>query len=132
MAVGAGFGFGGEGEACWQSAMPPVEIKVRIISRTIRIIECEMERSAPHLLRGFIDLGEVLISQIGVPTNGRNSFDSDLALTHKRRSPSGFKHLLWIQVAVELDELPNQARPTGLMAGPYACSVISVEVLVEK
>ena len=70
MAVGAGFGFGGEGEACWPSAMPPVETKVRIISRTIRIIECEMERSAPYLLRGFIDLGEVLISQIGVPTNG--------------------------------------------------------------
>jgi len=68
MAVGAGFGFGGEGEACWQSAMPPVEIKVRIISRTIRIIECEMERSAPYLLRGFIDLGEVLGFQLMAET----------------------------------------------------------------
>ena len=130
--MGAGFGFGGEGEACWPSAMPPVETKVRIISRTIRIIECEMERSAPHLLRRFIAQGEVLISRLGVPTNGGDSFDSDLALMHKRRSPSGFKHLLWIQVAVELDELPNQPRPTGLMAGPHACPVVSVEVLVEK
>ena len=130
--MGVGFVFGGEAEACWPRAVPPLDIKARITSRTVRITGCKVERSAPHLLRRFIDLGEVLISQIGVPTNGRNSFDSDLALTHKRRSPSGFKHLLWIQVAVELDELPNQARPTGLMAGPHACPVVSVEVLVEK
>ena len=29
-----------------------------------------------------------------------------LALAHKRRSPSGFEHFLWVQVAVKLDQLP--------------------------
>ena len=51
---------------------------------------------------------------------------------HERSGATGFKHLPWIQVAVKFDELPNQPRPTGLMAGPDACPVISVKVLVEK
>jgi hypothetical protein len=46
-----------------------------------------------------------------------------LALTHKRGSATGFDHLLWIQIAVKLDKLPDQACPTRLMAclSPSRC-----------
>jgi hypothetical protein len=36
MAVGVGFVFGGEAEGCWQGAVPPLDTKARITSRTIR------------------------------------------------------------------------------------------------
>jgi len=55
-----------------------------------------------------------------------------LTLAQERRSPSGFKRLLWIQVAVKLDEFPDRPCPARLMADPQACSVVSVEVLVEQ
>ena len=58
--------------------------------------------------------------------------NSGLTLTYKGSGPSGFKHLLWIEVAVKLDELPDRPRPTRLMAGPQARPVVSVEVLVEQ
>src|SRR6516164_1666099 len=58
--------------------------------------------------------------------------DSDLILTHKRCSPTSFKHLLRIQVTVELDEFRNQPRPARLMAGSKTRSVVSVEVLIEQ
>ena len=40
MGVGAGVGFAGEAEACWPGAVPPLETKTRIISKTIRIVGC--------------------------------------------------------------------------------------------
>ena len=36
MVVGVGFVFGGEAEGCWQGAVPPLDTKARITSRTIR------------------------------------------------------------------------------------------------
>src|SRR5215467_3259012 len=44
--------------------------------------------------------------------------DSALVLAHKRSSSTRFEHLLWIQVAVKLDELPDQPCPTRLVTGP--------------
>src|SRR5262249_34664743 len=38
--VDAGVGFAGEPEACWLDAVPVLEAKARIISKTIRITEC--------------------------------------------------------------------------------------------
>jgi hypothetical protein len=43
MGVGAGVGFAGEPEAGWPGAVPPLETKPKIISKTIRITGC-MER----------------------------------------------------------------------------------------
>jgi hypothetical protein len=40
MGVGAGAGFAGDPEACWLGAIPPLETKTRIISKTIRITGC--------------------------------------------------------------------------------------------
>src|SRR5271157_5968256 len=88
--------------------------------------------------RGFIDpnRGVDFIDQGGVLANvqltAESLPDSGLVLAQKRRSPSGFKHLLWIQVAVKLDEFRHRPRPTRLMAGPQARSVVSVEVLVKQ
>src|SRR6516225_1372691 len=59
-------------------------------------------------------------------------WDSALVLAYKRSSPASFEHLLWIQVAVKLDEFPDQPRPARLMAGPQARPIVSMEVLVEQ
>jgi hypothetical protein len=40
MAAGVGFAFGGEAEGCWAGAVPPLETKARITSRTIRMTWC--------------------------------------------------------------------------------------------
>jgi hypothetical protein len=75
MGVGAGVGFAGEAEACWPGAVPPLEIKARITSKTIRVIGCiELEerlKSAQHLLLEFIDTnrGVDFIDQGSVLTN---------------------------------------------------------------
>jgi len=54
--VGGGVGFAGEAEACWPGAVPPLETKARIISKTIRITGCMerkrgSERAAHSVLR---------------------------------------------------------------------------------
>ena len=40
MGVGAGFGLIAEAEACWPGVVPSLEMKVRIMSKVIRIIGC--------------------------------------------------------------------------------------------
>src|SRR6516164_8108417 len=40
IGVDAGVGFAGEPEACWLGAVPALETKARIITRTSRIIGC--------------------------------------------------------------------------------------------
>jgi hypothetical protein len=38
--VGDGVGFASEAEACWPGAVPPLETKIKLINKTIRIGGC--------------------------------------------------------------------------------------------
>src|SRR5512135_2683705 len=39
---------------------------------------------------------------------------------------------LRVEIAKQMDELPNEPRPAGLMAGPQPGAVVAVEVFMEK
>src|SRR5271157_4492170 len=88
--------------------------------------------------RGFIDpnRGVDFIDQGGVLANvqltAESLPDSGLVLAQERRRPSGFKHLLWIQVAVKLDEFRHRPRPARLMAGPQASPVAAGTEVVRR
>ena len=56
----------------------------------------------------------------------RCSFDGKSALFARR------EELLSVDPAEELDQLRDDAGPAGLVAGPQAGAVVSVEVLVEQ
>jgi hypothetical protein len=54
-----------------------------------------------------------------------------LVLPSETRYLTPLQGALRIQNAIELNELGNQSRPTGLMAGTQPCAVVTVKVFEE-